>query len=624
LFQPDGRTVDASAGETLLEAARKAGLDLNAPCGGVGVCGNCKVQVTAGDAPVTEGEQDHFTEDELSAGMRLACQFVVVSNVTCVVPESTRLAAQKILDAGVERSVELDPVVTKQHVVTSAPELPDQRSDADRLAAAMKPPRESLRIPLHTLRGLPTLLRHANFDVTVVAMDGEVVCVEPGDTTSQCFGVAFDVGTTTVVGTLVDLRAGKDLAVAGRTNPQIAYGDDVVSRIAYASSEKDGLAVLHAKIIGCINDIIHELTSRARVHAGDIYEVVAAGNTTMMHLLLGVDAHAIAQAPYVAGWREGISVSAGDLGLKICRCGRLTVLPNVAGFVGADTVAVVLATGMHQSDDMQLAIDIGTNGEIVLGTKDNLVACSTAAGPAFEGARIKFGMRAAAGAIERVDIDDDVRLKLIGGKGDCPPDAAKGTVPLSVKVVGLCGTGIIDAIAELLRVGVIDETGRMIEPSDLSSVLSEAVRRRVRVTDGACDFVLAWPDETRSGEPVFLTQRDVREVQLAKAAIFAGMEIMKKRLGVTNEDIHAVYLAGAFGNYIRPERALRIGLLPAVSMDRIRFVGNAASTGAKMALVNRACRAEAEDISRRVHYLELAGRDDFQMEFADAMFFPTP
>ena len=612
LFQPDGRTVDAPAGQTLLDAARKAGLDLNAPCGGVGVCGNCKVQVISGDAPLTESESERLTPEEREQGMRLACQFVVSSHVTVVVPESTRLGEQKILDAGVEREVEPDALVTKQHVKVAAPELPDQRSDADRLAAAMAPAHERMRIALHTLRGLPTLLRHANFDVTVVTLDGEIVCVEPGDTTARNFGVAVDIGTTTVVGTLVDLGTGRELAVAGRTNPQIAYGDDVVSRIGYTCDEKDGLAVLHEKIIVCLNDILHELTSRSHVHANDIYELVAAGNTTMMHLLLGVDPHAIAQAPYVAGWREGVSVSASEVGLKINRCGKLTAMPNIAGFVGADTVAVVLATDMHKSPEMQLAIDIGTNGEIVLGTGDHLIASSTAAGPAFEGARIKFGMRAAAGAIERVDIDDDVRLRLIGDRaGKADP-----------KVVGLCGTGLIDAVAELLRVGVIDETGRMPEPADLPP-MSEAVRRRVRVTDGSCDFVLAWGDETRSGEPVYLTQRDVREVQLAKGAIYAGMEIMKRHLGVANEDIASVYLAGAFGNYIRPERALRIGLLPRVPLDRIRFVGNAASTGAKMALVNRTCRAEAEEISRRVHYLELAGRDDFQMEFADAMLFPT-
>jgi uncharacterized 2Fe-2S/4Fe-4S cluster protein (DUF4445 family) len=283
------------------------------------------------------------------------------------------------------------------------------------------------------------------------------------------------------------------------------------------------------------------------------------------------------------------------------------VLPNIAGFVGADTVALVLATEMHRSEDVRLAVDIGTNGEIVLGTGDYLVACSTAAGPAFEGARIKFGMRAAAGAVEAVDIDDDVRLRLISGD----------------KVIGLCGTGLIDTVAELLRIGVIDETGRILDPSQVSS-LPAAVARRIRSDGNGNDFVLAWPAETRSGETVYLSQRDVREVQLAKGAIFAGVQIIKKELDLTDDDIEEVLLAGAFGNYIRPERALRIGLLPPVELERITFVGNAASAGAKLALVNRGCRRESDWISEHVHYLELAGRGDFQTEFSSAMMFPPP
>ena len=606
LFQPDGRTVDVERGSTLLDAARKAGLHLNSPCGGVGTCGNCKVQLTAGKfPPLTERELALFRREEIEHGLRLACQVRVTSSVTCLIPDETRLSDQKILETGLVRSVAPDPAVAKTHLVLAPPSLDDQRADADRLLDALASVPGGLHVPLHTLRGLPALLRHADFSVTAASCDGQLLCVEPGDTTSRSFGVAVDVGTTTVVATLIDLVSAGELAVASRTNPQVAYGDDVVTRIACASGEKEGLATLHSAIVACINDVVHELTSRARVHPSDVYELLAVGNTTMMHLLLGVDPFAIAQAPYVAAYRRGLSVSAAELGLKISRCGLLTVLPNVAGFVGADTVAVALATEMLSSTDLTLAVDIGTNGEIVLGARETLVACSTAAGPAFEGARIKFGMRAAAGAIEAVDIDSDVRLRLIAGD----------------KVVGLCGTGLIDAVAELLRLGIIDPSGRVLDPSQLPS-LPEPIARRIRPGDHGNDFVLAWPHESQNGEPVYLTQRDVREVQLAKGAIFTGVQLIRKELGVATDDIRRVLLAGAFGNFLRPERALRIGLLPDVPLDRIRFVGNAASTGAKLALTNRACRAESDLLSRTIRYVELAGRPDFQNAFSQAILFP--
>lgn len=607
LFQPDGRTVEVPRLTTLREAARKAGIHLNSPCGGVGACGNCKVRLTAGKAPpLTDRECARFRTEEIEQNLRLACQVRVTSDVTCFIPDETRLSDQKILETGLVRSVALDPAVTKRHLTLPPPRLEDQRADADRLVDALSSAPGNLHVPLHTLRGLPALLRHRNFNVTVVSFDGEILSVEPDDTTSRCFGVAVDVGTTTVVGTLVDLVSAAELAVASRTNPQVAYGDDVVSRIAYAASDKEGLALLHSAIVACINDIVHELASRAHVHPSDIYELLAVGNTTMMHLLLAVDPFAIAQAPYVAAYRCGLSVPAAEIGLKISRCGLLTVLPNVAGFVGADTVAVALATEMHAAGELTLAVDIGTNGEIILGTRDRLVACSTAAGPAFEGARIKFGMRAAAGAVEAVDIDSDVRLRLIAGD----------------KVVGICGTGLIDAVAELLRLGVIDPSGRILGASDLPS-LGEPLARRIRPGDQGNDFVLAWPDQSQNGEPVYLTQRDVREVQLAKGAIFTGVQLIQKELGVASSDIRHVLLAGAFGNFLRPERALRIGLLPDIPLERIRFVGNAASAGAKLALVNRACRRDSDLLSRTIRYVELAGRPDFQSAFSQALLFPA-
>ncbi|RLF31788.1 MAG: hypothetical protein DRN07_06460, partial [Thermoplasmata archaeon] len=545
-----------------------------------------------------------LSPEQLDAGYRLACQTKINNEMVINIPQEVRFFEQKVLEEGLEKEVKPHPSVEKVFLELPQPSLQDQSSDVDRLLRCLDGSVCRCGFDLDLIRGIPTIIREADFKVTAVLNEDEIVCVESGDTTSRCFGIAFDIGTTTVVGMLTELRSGKRLAVSSRTNPQVVYGDDVISRITYASQNAHGLWELQKRIVGCLNEITAELCQASGVKREEIYDATVAGNTTMNHLFLGVDPHNIAQAPYVAVIREGVNIKASDIGLELNPCARVYVMPNIAGFVGGDTVAMILSSGMMHSDRLRLAIDIGTNGEVVLGTKDRMICCSCAAGPAFEGARIKFGMRAAEGAIEKVVITDDVEINVIG----------------NVPARGLCGTALIDTVAELLRVGIVDPMGRILPPDQVN--VSDALKRRIVEGENGFDFILAREEEAHNGEPVLITQRDIRELQLAKGAIFAGIQILKGELGVSDDDIDEILLAGAFGNFIRRSMAKRIGLLPDIPTERIRFIGNAAGAGARLALISRRCREEATAISEKTEYIELGGRPDFQEQFALAMMFP--
>jgi len=603
-FEPEGKAAYVLPGSLVLEAAARAGIIIDTPCGGRGTCGKCRVEVRDGCSEPTDTERRLLTADELAGGLRLACQTKVLRDTTATVPESSRFFEQRILTTGVGEARAVCPAVAKRSVRVPEPTLEDPRSDADRVLAALgdDPP----NIDLGANRQLAGAMRAAAFELTAVFHRETIIAFEPGDTTGRCFGAAFDVGTTTVVGALLDLGTGHQVALAARTNPQVSFGDDVVSRIAHASQDK-GLTELQVRIVDCINDILEELCAKARVPADTIYEVAFVGNTTMNHLLLGLDPTHIAQIPFPAVLRQSALAPTAELGIAVHPRGRLYTMPNIAGFVGGDTVGVILATRLAERDKVALAVDIGTNGEMVLGHRQRLVACSTAAGPAFEGARIRFGMRAADGAIEQVRFaDDDVLTSVIG----------------NVPARGLCGTALIDAVADLLRTGILETTGRLKRPGDLPDGLPEAIRSRVVENDDGTAFVLAHDAETSIDGPVVLTQRDIREVQLAKGAVRAGIEILKAQLGVDDDGIDAVLLAGGFGNFIRRRNALRMGLLPPVEHERIHFVGNAAFAGSRMALACTDYREQAEAVSRNTEYLELGNLPEFQMQFADAMMFP--
>ncbi|NIA21787.1 MAG: DUF4445 domain-containing protein [Anaerolineaceae bacterium] len=596
IFQPFGREVEAPQGRTLLDAARSAGIEMNAPCGGKATCGGCRVEITRGTPPPTAPDTEHLSAEELQRNLRLACQTRVTCDMTVVIPAETLLFDQQILESGLKTEVDLDPNVRRMYLELSGPSVDDQRCDLDRVTWALGEISPEATADLPMARELPARIREASFKGTAVVLGEHLVGFEPGDTSAANYGIAVDVGTTTVVAALMDLATGREVAVVSTANPQTSRGDDVVSRIEYCQSDPARLKEMQKLIADCLNGLVKQLCRQVRIKRTDIYEITVVGNTTMTHLLLGLETANIARAPFIAALRQGMSVEARALGLKINKRGAVYVAPNIAGFVGADTVGVILATGLRNSPNMRMVIDIGTNGELVLGNADRLLVCSTAAGPAFEGARIKYGMRAAAGAIDRVDVHEGkLRVHTIG----------------DVPAVGLCGTGLIEAVGTCLELGIISQTGRMEKAEDLPAELAA----RVQGQDGEAAFVLVRAEETDSGHP------DVREVQLAKGAIFAGASVLMAEMGITAERLDEVMLAGAFGNFIRPERARGVGLLPPVSLEKVRFVGNAAGAGARMLLLDRRLRETVEQISLGVEHVELSSRADFQDLFAESMLF---
>jgi uncharacterized 2Fe-2S/4Fe-4S cluster protein (DUF4445 family) len=605
-FQPDGQSVFALEGTTLVEAAGQAGIVINTPCGGQGTCGKCRV-VVKGDGPaMSRAEENALSQKDISEGVRLACQVYVDRDMVVSIPENTRFFEQVVLTEGREHRVHNQPNIKKEFLELPPPASDDLRSDADRLIAALEGTIDKVEIDFPLLKNLPGILREENFKVTAVIEGKEIVALEKGDTTNSIWGVSFDIGTTTVAGALINLKTGEKAGVASRTNPQVHFGDDVVGRIRYTEEHRNGLKELHHRLVECLNDIILELTASAQIPLSRVYEVTAVGNTTMAHTLLAIDPSSIGHAPYVSVFRDSIDVKARVLGLDVNPFANLHVLPNIAGFVGSDTVAVALSTAIPGSDEVILAIDIGTNGEIIMGNKDRMVTCSCAAGPAFEGARIRQGMRATDGAISKVLVNEEIETSIIGGG----------------PARGICGSGLLDAVAELRRVGIINKTGKIISQDQLPDNAPEFLHEAYTTVDGQPAIILVPGSGTKSGDPVLLTQKDVRELQLAKAAIAAGIKSVCNEFGVSPEEVGCVLLAGGFGNFIRRSSAKRIGLLPDIPSSQIEFVGNAAFVGARIALCCKNCRETARRISQKTEYIELAGRPDFQTDYMDCMMFP--
>lgn len=609
LFQPDGLRITVERGTLLTEAMSAAGIAIQLPCAGTGKCGKCVVEIHP-DPPDPNGfDIQHITEADLALGKRLACQVRVDRPMSVLVGQGIRVLDGKILVDGEERVFDLAPVVTKRYVELPGPTLEDQRADLRRLKDALSvdgdqcPP-----FDIDLGRRLCDIMRAADFKVTATFHDDRLVNVEPGDTTGRLYGIAFDLGTTTVVGTILDLVTGAEVSRASRLNAQVVYGEDTISRIKYAIESDRGRHDMEAKIKGVVNEIIAEAAESAAIDAVDIYEAVFVGNTTMSHLFLGLSPEGLSRIPFVPVTNAPVNLRARDTGIGINPLGNVHVLPNIAGFVGSDTVGVMLATGFLDEGPVQLAVDVGTNGELALRHNGGLIVCSTAAGPALEGAALTCGMRAAAGAIEHVSIAPDgmVEYDVIG----------------DAKPAGLCGSGIIDVVAELLEAGFVDVTGRIPDREELESVAAARLLDHYRLVNGEPAFVVTAGRTAPGDKDVVITQRDIRQIQLAKGAISAGIAMILKSAGLSEDDIDELLLAGAFGNYIRKTSAQRIGLLPAIPPERIRFVGNAASTGAKMALLSAAARRDADRIRHRTGHLELAASPEFQNEYMNAMLFP--
>ena len=608
------RELTVAAGTTILKAAHDAGVDITATCGGRGRCTSCRVKFVSGTIPPpTIMDEVQLGDDLVREGYRLSCQCSVTESITVQVAPPLEEQAFQILGAGPGvggLGIRIDAGIAKELVKVSLPrEEHHQTSDLEQLAAAVGVPPE--RVAPSVLAGLPQALRDDPAGVTVAtfASRGDsprtVIAVERGDTTSMKYGLAIDVGTTSVVTTLLELESAEQLASVSSLNPQAVFGGDLMSRIAFAQFNPTNLRKLHTRIVGLLNQHIAEVCRMSGVLPKWIYKAVVVGNTCMHHLLLGIDPSHVGLAPYAPVMRHAAVLPARELMLKIAPEARVCLLPLVAGFVGADAVAVALATRLGDGPELRVAVDIGTNGEVLLGSRDRLLACSAPAGPALEGAQIRHGMRGAQGAIDRVEIDDDVHVHTIG---ETPP-------------LGICGSGLIDVLAGLLDAGVVDWTGLIrVEARDS---LPAALRDRVVMRGEERMFVLVRPGEAGARSEIVLTQDDVRQVQLAKGAIASGIAMLLHVAAVPLEHVEELMLAGGFGNYVSIASAIRIGLIPPLAPGRVRYVGNAASLGAQLCLLSEAERARAEAIAARIEHVSLAAHPDFEQLFVDAMNFPA-
>jgi len=606
-FEPDGappRDVRVPAGVTLFDAASWNGIAIDSTCGGHGTCRKCKVRVLDGSVPVSRLDPRAFDPDQLRAGWRLACMAPAEQDIKVQVPPL--VTRPKAATVGVGRQVILRPAVQKRYVELEEPTLSDQRSDSQRLWDALDD--LVLRPTLHVMRRLPRVLRSADFKITAVVVDDVLIDVEPGDTTGRRFGIAYDLGTTTVVATLLDLSIGTPVAVGSMLNPQQPFGADVITRISTTMMDPDALERLAALAQQGLQQLAAEVCADGGVELTEVYEIALAGNATMTHIVLGIDPEPLGVAPFVMTARVFEDILAADIGVQVHPGARAYLFPSLGAYVGGDIVAGALASGMDRDKRTRLFIDVGTNCEIVLSHNDRLLSTAAPAGPAFEGAAIRCGMRAAPGAIEGVKIsDEDVLLQVIG----------------DVEPVGLCGSGLVDAVAALVGVGLLDASGRLLDAESAAVIRPGLAGRLCKVGEERV-FVLHWTGEPgQMSGAIYLSQRDVRELQFAKAAIATGWRLLIEEVGLAAADIQQVLLAGSFGSYLAPTSAVRIGLVPDIPTLRIVSAGNVAGEGAKMALLSVRERAAAQALLEEVHYVELSDRPDFNDRFVDQLSFPV-
>lgn len=593
-LEPIGRRIAIQAGQTLLDAARAAGIELVSLCGGVGSCHGCIIRLMEGklSAP-TSVEGESLSPEELASGFRLACQAMPLTDVKIDIPSESLTTPQRLQIESQQTEVRLDPAVIPLDVDLDPPNLDDLRSDDARVKDALKERGLDIILEYPMLRMLPECLRSQDWSVRLALRDAEVVAVMPR--MSRLFGLAVDVGTTKLAAYLVDLDSGATIAKGGAMNPQIAFGEDVVSRIAYANQHEGGREALQVRLIETLNILVDKLCAQSGACRDQIVEAVVVGNTVMHHLFSGLPVRQLGEAPYVPVVSDSLEIRSENLGLNLAPGTWIYLPPNIAGYVGADHMALLIATRLWQTDQNLMAVDIGTNTEITLATKGRLLSCSCASGPAFEGAHIRDGMRAAPGAIERVQVlQGEIRLQTIGGS----------------KPVGICGSGILDAIAQMLEVGVVDERGAL-----------QMGHPHVRTQDGKKEFVLQPAQESGHGRDIVVTRNDINEIQLAKGAIRAGIDILLREAELTPDDLAGLIVAGAFGTYIDIKSAMRIGMFPGIPLGRFQQVGNAAGAGARDLLVSKELRRTADGLVGQVEYIELTTYPDFMKIFMDRLNF---
>jgi uncharacterized 2Fe-2S/4Fe-4S cluster protein (DUF4445 family) len=633
IFMPSGRRGRVVPGQSLLEVARQLGVEIESICGGRLTCGKCKVRLEEGNfqkhgvistqanlSPAGEEEQ-HLLERINSTDSRLSCSAYVYGDMLITVPEESRAQKQIIRKSATERVIEIAPAIRQLYVEVDKPQLGEHRGDWGRLqdALAEQWQLENLTIDLKALQHLQAALRRGQWAVTVTLwQDREVIGTRPGYD-EGIYGLAVDIGSTTVAGHLCDLRTGQILATESLMNPQVTYGEDLMSRISYAMMNKNGLRKMHTAIIDALQSLASRAAKQAGVRTREIHEAVMVGNTTMIHIFLGIDPIELGGAPFALANRDSMDIKARDLGLRLHPGAYVHVLPAEAGHVGADNVGVLIAEEPYRQDENVLIVDVGTNAEIALGNKDWMYSASSPTGPAFEGAQITYGIRATPGAIERVRIDPATKeacFRVIGEERWSDAWPLGEGVPAEIQpnhlAIGICGSGIIEAVADMYLTGIVRPDGRF--SPDMTS-------DRIQWDGPKGSYILATGEQTATKEPILVTQDDVRNIQLAKAALYAGAKLLMNRASV--QAVDRIILAGAFGSYIDPKYAMILGLIPDCDLEKVYAVGNAAGDGARIALLNCDKRQEAQDIAHWIRYIETAVDPDFQTEFVSAIHMPN-
>lgn len=620
LFKPDEKEVSVEDGANLLKAAHQAGIYLNSECGGEGICGRCKVQIVEGFGEKKSSFMTFLTKDEIQKGYVLACQTDIHSNLVILVPSQAALEVDAILKkgtalvSGVPEKMEKEfadqrevshyhPLTRKTFLKLPPPNLNDTLPDQERLFREIKKTdgAANLELNLQCLRQLPALLRESNWELTVTSWehDGttEIIHLEPGDTSRNNYGIALDVGTTTVVAELVNLVTGEVLDVRGTYNKQISYGEDVITRIIFACT-KDGMDPLNQAIIGNINQLIEQLVRKNGIHKEQVTAIMAAGNPTMIHLLLRLNPCHIRLEPYIPASNTYAPIRASEIGIDILPQAIITCMPGVSSYVGGDITAGLLSSNMHNSSEISALLDLGTNGEIALGNNEWLVCCSASAGPAFEGGGLRCGMRATTGAIQGVLFKNgEATISTIG----------------NVKARGICGSGLIDLIAEMFRNNIIDPTGKF---------QSDSGNPRIRQREEESEFVLSFAKESHTGEDIVFTETDIANVIKSKAAVLSAAKVLIESVGIDFQKLDRIFVAGGFGNHLNIQNAITIGLLPDIPEEKIHFIGNSSLNGARIALLSKHALEEATLTAKKMTYFELSVNPRFMDEFIAAMFLP--
>jgi uncharacterized 2Fe-2S/4Fe-4S cluster protein (DUF4445 family) len=595
VLQPIGRRITVPSGLTVLDATRLAGVELVAICGGEGVCGTCRVRVTEGSvSPLNLNEEGELTDDDIKIGYRLACQAQILSNVRIDIPPESFSSPQRLQVEGQEIPTELDPLVAFSDVLIPSANLTDLRSDLTRLRSVLPPAIPAdIKIPLSLAKKIPGKIRSEKGSVRLAIRGGELVSILSAGL--PLYGLAVDIGTTKLAAYLVDLGNGETVAKTGAMNPQITYGEDVISRITYANENVNGAETLQSRLVETLNNILQELRKSVDIEQDQVVDAVMVGNTAMHHLLAGLPVRQLGESPYVAAVGEAMEFKAREIGLQLAEGAYIFMPPNIAGYVGADHVAMLLGADLSNVTRTTVALDIGTNTEISLFHNGRHFSCSCASGPAFEGAHINNGMRAAPGAIERVRIEGD--KVLVQTIGDEP-------------ATGICGSGILDVIAELIKNGLLDKRG-----------LLSGTHPALQNITGKTEFVLVPASKTATHKDISVSRQDVNEIQLAKAAIRAGVEVLLSQAGIEDKDIERFIVAGAFGTYLDISSAVQIGMFPDIPRDRFEQIGNAAGGGARKLLISRHQRQLADRIAGNVNYVELATHPNFMKIYVKALAF---